>query len=107
MNKKQKICLWVGAFILVIVTIYPHWRYKSNFSPNRRAKFGQNDRIVQQVDYTYYGRKFFLDKRSSKYGSYEINKVRLYIEAGLTATLTLGLVYTLKDEKLKDEQNKK
>lgn len=104
MNKKQKICLWVGAFILVIVTIYPHWVYKSKLHPGRRATFGQNDRIVQQVDYTYYGRKFFLDKRSSKYGSYEINKARLYIEAGLTATLTLGLAYTLKDKKPKDEQ---
>ncbi len=103
MNKKQKICLWAGSFILVIVTIYPHWRYKSNFSPNRRATFGENDRIVQQVDYTYYGRKFFLDKKSSKYGSYEINKVRLYVEAGITAALTISLAYALKDEKPQDD----
>ena len=100
MNRKQKICLWVGAFILVIVTIYPHWRYKSNFGPNSQATFGQ----AQQVDYTYYGRRFFLDKRSSQHGSYEINKARLYIEAGLTAALTLGLAYALKDEKLKEEK---
>ena len=104
MNRKQKICLWAGAFILVIVTIYPHWRYTSNFGPNSQAPFGQNDSIAEQVDYTYYGRRFFLDKRSSQYGSYEINKARLYIEAGLTAALTLGLAYALKDEKLKEEK---
>jgi len=85
MNRKQKICLWVGAFILVIVTIYPHWIYK-DYSTGK---------------YSYHWRGFILDKRSSNYGIYRINKVRLYVEAGITVALTVSLAYALKDEKQK------
>jgi hypothetical protein len=55
-------------------------------------------------NFSYYGRGFILDKRSSNYGNYEINKVRLYVEAGITVVLTISLAYALKDEKLKEDK---
>jgi len=75
MNKKQKICLWLGIIAIVIMLFYPPWVSKKH---NKR------------------GYAFITEPHIGDY-----DRQRQGIQIGVLALITSGLIVSLKGKKVK------
>ena len=83
MNKKQKICLWMGIIVIVLSGIYPHWMITIE-SPAR----GESGFIGK-------GRHFLLHQYNKQW---QIDTSRLSVQWIIVAVITGGLVVTFADK---------
>lgn len=85
MNKKQKIILWIGIIIIVLMGLFP---------PYERAiilpSFGPDDPSVR-ISYGFLFEPPILDVK--------IDFARLAIQWIIVSVLTAGAIYTTKDQK--------
>ncbi len=90
MNRKQKICLWIGIIVIVLMGIFPP------------LKFGcyQPD-AVWAVDMSLWARRFhsFGYERLWMLEEPEIGFSKLLIQWSIVAIATVGLLLTFKDHK--------
>ena len=91
MNKKQKLCLWLGIATIVAMAIYPPW-----VCQDLRLPWTEGYGKVRPGPYT-----FIVNPPS---GSKFIDLYRLGIQWITVAVITGGLIFTFKDKKPKDEQ---
>ena len=92
MNRKQKICLWIGIIVIVVLGIYPHWMIIVE-NPVR----GESAFISM-------GRHFLLHQYHKQW---QIDMSRLSVQWIIVAVITGGLFVTFadkKDKKPKEEQ---
>jgi len=95
MNRKPKICLWIGIAVIVAMGIYPPWLYTFTAQGvNSRENAGYNCILTPpqpKEDIAPYG--IILDIP------------RLCLQWVIIAIVTGGLIVTFKDKKTKDKQN--
>ncbi|NQU06020.1 MAG: hypothetical protein HQ568_08000 [Calditrichaeota bacterium] len=91
MNKKQKIVLWIGLVLFMLMGIFPPWYYvyKSEISADISYKSG------------YYC--LFVPPHSYK-KEYRIDKTRLHIQWTIVVVVAVCLILTLKDIKKREEK---
>ncbi len=97
MNKKQKICLWAGIAVIVLMGIFPSTR--RGYEPAVRIPPGIRPPpgITPQPIYVkpaHYGYTFLLTAKTS-----EIGFDKLFVQWAVAALVTAGLIYTLRDKK--------
>ena len=91
MNKKQKICLWVGIAIIVLMGFIPPWVYTSiRFALGQTGHAGYHCILYPPEPSEVYGRT-----------GIRIDILRLLVQWAIIAVVTGGLVYTFKDKKSK------
>jgi len=118
MNKKQKIWIWVGITIIVLMGLFPPWVVKQvipkgdwNIITLRKYIF-----ILKAPYFHYKALPPPPPKSHPKYAeaymgiepefnhAEQIDITRLLIQWFIVALITGGLIVTFKDKKLKDEQ---
>ena len=99
MNDRQKICLWLGIAVIVLMGIFPPtprgWYYRALYGGIRREN-GEPP-IVDHIFHCGY--TFLFTAKES-----EISLNKLIIQWGIVGAVTFGLIYTFRDKKAKDEQ---
>ena len=85
MNKEQKICLWVGIGLIVLITLFPPYCWRSG----KYGGFGLLWRYMESDD----GHPLYIDK------------FRLSIQLAVVAVVTTGLILTFKDKKTNSKSN--
>lgn len=103
MNREQKICLWVGIVVIVLMGIFPPTRrgfiYEAHVGGLRHSK----EERIEPLDYSFHlGYTFLLTAEVS-----DIGFGKLIVQWAVVAVVTGGLIYKFrdkKDKKLKDEQ---
>jgi hypothetical protein len=102
MNRKQKICLWVGISVIVLMGLFPPW-----VQTVLNQKTGQ-----MHIDRRWsHGHRLFSDPPDYKRvegslatGLPIIDWPRLSVEVGSFVLITVAFIYTFKDKKPKDKQ---
>ena len=87
MNKKQKICLWIGIAVIVLMGLYPPWirpRRGDGVIETARPK----DRFILTAG-----------MRSTE----RVDTSQLLIQWFMVAVVSSGLIVTFADKKPKDE----
>ena len=83
MNLKQKICLWIGIAVIVAMGIFPPWIVAPTILSPQHG-----------------GYHFILSPPEVGYNHcYSLNTSLLLIQWAMVATITGGLLVTLKDKK--------
>ena len=90
MNKKQKVVMWVGIIIIVLMTLFPVERTRHTVSGFRD---GSSD-----YGYEYEVNFLFLME------PYQIEFSKLLLQYTVVILITGGLIVTLKDKKPNDKQ---
>ena len=94
MNKKQKICMWLGIAVLVAMTIYPPYL--------QRWPDGQ---LVGKGGYSFIFCPPIRSSRLNRFSAYSVIDIRrLHVQYFAVAVVTAGLIVTFKDKKKKGEQ---
>ncbi|MBA7650477.1 hypothetical protein ES703_58283 [subsurface metagenome] len=93
MNIKQKIVLWIGIAIIVIMGLFPPW-----IMPITR-RYGMGNTVKYRK---YYGYDFIWAQPESSLVSIDFH--RLGLQWAIVGVITGGLIYSFKDKKPKDEQ---
>lgn len=91
-NKKQKICLWIGIAVIVLMGI---------FLPVGKRIISSHSRTNRGLvpDYKTIKYAFFFTAKSQ-----EIEYGKLFGQWSIVGAVTGGLIYAFRDKKLKDEQ---
>lgn len=99
MNDRQKICLWLGIAVIVLMGIFPPTQHGFYY----RALYGgirHENGKPPIVDHIFHpGYTFLFSAKAS-----EISLNKLIIQWGIVGAVTGGLIYTFKDKKPKDGQ---
>jgi hypothetical protein len=94
MNLKQKICLWIGIGLIVLMGFYPPWVLPYNVKGvKNRINAGYKPILKPPIRETKDG--------EFKFGT-SIDFSRLGVQWVLVAIVTGGLLITFKDKKQKD-----
>lgn len=98
MNRKQKVCLWIGIIIIVLMGLYPPWvrHHMEEFS------YGRYSLTTKPGPYSFIW--------NLPWGAKFINVYRLGVQWAMVAAVTGGFIITFankKHKKPKDEQNNK
>jgi hypothetical protein len=98
MNWKQKICMWIGIAVIVLMGLFPPWILKDPVDGGeaQSLKFGL---LVPQLPYFDWDRMVWQQSYA-----YQIHVVQLVIQWFMVAVVTGGLVVTFADKKPKEEQ---
>lgn len=93
MNQKQKICMWIGIAVIVLMGLYPPWILKdtSDVSKAEGSRFGF---LVPQLP--YFDSEGMVWQESY---AYQIHVVQLLIQWFMVAVVTGGLIVTFADKK--------
>ena len=92
MNKKQKICLWVGIAVFVLMGLYPPWII---IHPTKGYHALPKYRFLLLPPYS---------NNKAGLSLHQIDVTKLVIQWFMVAAITAGLVVTFADKKPKDEQ---
>lgn len=96
MNWKQKICMWIGIAVIVLMGLYPPWIAKDTVHGGSSQACPQFSflmpRLLERLE-------FVLEKPPC-----QIHVVQLVIQWVVVAVVTGGLMVTFADKKPEDEQ---
>jgi len=84
MNRKQKICLWVGIALIVVMGLFPPWVCEY-------YRDGAKSFVIRPGPYS-------LIVSPPEYGKF-VDLYRLGIQYLVVAVVTAGLIITLRDKK--------
>ena len=87
MNKKQKICLWIGIAIIVLMSLFPPWFYTHARITEVQTNAGYHFLLIPPLPYDKVGSGIRLDTS------------RLFVQWVVIAIITSGLIVTFKDKK--------
>lgn len=92
MNRKQKICLWVGIIVIGLMGLYP---------PVQKTKYRLGDifRTDDKTPYKVIEYTFVLDT-----GNGTVVLSNLFVQWIVVSIITGGLIYSFKDKKSKDDR---
>ena len=121
LNKKQKICLWVGITIIVLMGLFPPWVVKQVFQKGNWNTITLRKYIfIFKAPYIHYkaispphpkAPKDIVESYKSIRAGFnhveQIDVTRLLIQWFIIALITGGLIVTFKDKKPKDEKDNK
>lgn len=93
MNRKQKICLWIGIAIIVVMGIFPPWVMPIT------SRYGSRDTVKRRY---YYGYHSIWEQRENPVESIDFH--RLGLQWAITSVITGSLIYSFKDKKPKEHQ---
>ena len=96
MNAKQKICLWVGIAVIVLMGIFPptpRGYYNITYFSGIRERPGP-------IGHKFHSGYTFLFTAEAS----DIALNKLIIQWGIVGAVTFGLIYTFGDKKPKEEQ---
>lgn len=85
-NKHQKIVLWIGVIIIVLMGLFPPWQHTCNV--------GMYDIHSEQPAGYFFIASKPQAKSESKYAGIEIDTSRLLIQWVIVATLTAAFLIT-------------
>ncbi len=97
MNRKQKICLWVGIVAIVVMGLFPPWvlEYeKQNIVGSWEGRRYEYRYTTEPGSYSWIG----TPPARAKF----VDLYRLGIQYFVVAVVTAGLIITLRDKKPKD-----
>lgn len=101
MNLKQKICLWIGIGVFVLMCLFPPWTLQLTSTSILTLSFDQKQWLAGQKSSAY---KFLLTPPqlmgAAKIGvPFQIDVPKLGIQWAVVAVITGGLLVTFKDKK--------
>ncbi|MHC4642692.1 MAG: hypothetical protein ACYS32_13685 [Planctomycetota bacterium] len=97
MNKKQKICLWVGIAVIVFMGFIPPWVYtKISYAVGQAGNAGYHCILYPPEPRVVSLRE-----------GIRIDILRLLVQWAIVSVITGGLIVTFKDKKRKDEKDNK
>lgn len=105
MNKKQKIVLWAGIAVFVLVGLNPRWKtvsYGTGKYIEPKSVYVPKDPNNRFADLLNQPTEIRITKTNFYWGPK--NTGRLFCYWTMIAVVTGGLLVTLKDKKPKDEQ---
>ncbi len=93
MNRKQKICLWLGIVAIVIIGIFSPWLYTTTGNGLNSKKNAGYSCILFPPPPKGVGLRYGIS----------LDVSRLCVQWVIVAVVTGGLIVTLKDKKQKDK----
>jgi len=100
MNAKQKIILWAGISLILILVVYPPYYYKKPAPDSPQLSIGH--RYIFKPAFYHIGTEYGNEEmRWLRYDRICLDYIRLLIESVLISTITGGGLYVFKDTKPK------